>query len=140
MKRTGGDVDHFLASVKSGKRRRDAATMAALMRDVTGREPELWGTIVGFGACHYKYPTGTEGDMPIVAFAPRAQATTVYLLDAGAYAPELAKLGPHEIGASCLYLKDLEQVDADVLRGIIAEDYRRTITGETGDVDLTIID
>ena len=138
MKKTGGDVDEFLAAVPSPKRRRDAATMVALMRDVTGREPELWGTIVGFGSCHYHYPTGTEGDAPISAFAPRRQATTVYLLDAGAHGERLARLGPHEIGAGCLYLKDLEAIDAEVLREIVAEDYRRVIDGDTGSATLTV--
>jgi hypothetical protein len=106
MEKSGGDVDEFLAAVTPARRQRDAATMVALLREVTGREPELWGTIVGFGSCHYRYPTGTEGDMPVAAFAPRRQATTVYLLDTGAHAARLARLGAHETADGCLYLKD----------------------------------
>lgn len=140
MKKTGGDVEEFIAGVTPAKRQRDAAAMVALMREVTGREPELWGTIVGFGSCHYRYPTGTEGDMPIAGFAPRRQATTVYLLRTDAHAERLAKLGPHETGVGCLYVKDLETVDADVLREIVAEDYRRVLAGETGDATLTLTD
>ena len=90
--------------------------MVSLMREITGREPEMWGTIVGFGACHYRYPTGTEGDMPVAAFAPRKQATTVYLMDTGAHGDELAKLGPHDTGVGCLYIKDLEAVESSVRR------------------------
>ncbi|MDY0908318.1 DUF1801 domain-containing protein [Microbacterium sp. CFBP9034] len=140
MKKTGGSVAAFIAGVAPEKRRRDAETMVALMREITGREPELWGTIIGFGSCHYRYPTGTEGDVPIAAFAARRQATTVYLLDTGAHARELAALGPHEAGAGCLYIKDLEAVDAGVLRGMIAEDYRRVIAGETGSATYTVTD
>ncbi|MCW3493158.1 DUF1801 domain-containing protein [Microbacterium sp. SSM24] len=140
MKKTGGSVAAFIAGVTPAKRRRDAETMVALLEEVTGREPELWGTIVGFGACHYRYPTRTEGDVPLAAFAPRKQATTVYLLSTAEYPDELARLGPHDVGVGCLYMKDLEQVDADVLRGIIAEDYRRLLAGETGSAEFTVTD
>ncbi|WP_137846405.1 DUF1801 domain-containing protein [Microbacterium sp. 2FI] len=138
MQKTGGSVAAFIAGVAPAKRRRDAETVVALMREITGREPELWGTIIGFGSCHYRYPTGTEGDVPIAAFAPRRQATTVYLLDTGAHAGALAQLGPHDTGAGCLYIKDLEAVDTEVLRTMIAEDYRRVVAGETGTATYTI--
>ena len=75
MKKTGGSVGAFIADVTPAKRRRDAETMVALMSEVTGREPELWGTIIGFGSCHYAYPTGTEGDSPIAAFASMVSFT-----------------------------------------------------------------
>jgi hypothetical protein len=110
------------------------------MRDVTGREPELWGTIIGFGSCHYRYPTGTEGDAPIAGFAPRRQATTVYLLRTDAHAERLAQLGPHDTGVGCLYIKDLDTVDTAVLRDIVAEDYRRVMEGDTGPATLTVTD
>ena len=140
MKKTGGDVGEFVAGVTPARRQRDAATMVALLREVTGREPEMWGTIVGFGSCHYRYPTGTEGEVPIAAFSPRRQATTVYLLDTGAHADRLGKLGPHETGVGCLYIKDLEAIDAGVLREIVAEDYRRVIEGDTGSAVFTVTD
>jgi hypothetical protein len=138
MEKTGGSVAAFIAGVTPEKRRRDAETMVAMMREITGREPELWGTIVGFGSCHYRYPTGTEGDVPLAAFAPRKQATTVYLLDAGAH--DFADLGPHTTGAGCLYLKDLEAVDTGILRDAIATDYRRVLDGDTGYATYTVTD
>ena len=140
MKKTGGSVAAFVADVTPAKRRRDADTMIALLSEVTGREPELWGTIVGFGSCHYEYPTGTEGDTPIAGFAPRKQATTVYLLSTDAHAERLSQLGPHETGVGCLYIKDLEEVDLDVLRDIVAEDYRRVLADDTEGVRFTILD
>lgn len=102
MQKTGGNVEDFIAAVTPAKRRTDAETVLSLMREVTGREPEMWGTIVGFGSCHYKYPTGNEGDMPLTAFAPRKQATTIYLLDAESHSSALERLGPHTVGRSCL--------------------------------------
>ncbi|WP_203581539.1 DUF1801 domain-containing protein [Microbacterium hibisci] len=138
MRKTGGDVDEFVAGVKPAKRQRDAVAMIELLREVTGREPELWGTIIGFGACHYRSPAGTEGDAPIAAFAPRRESTTLYTLRTAAHGDRLARLGPHETGVSCLYLKDLDAVDADVLREIVADDYRRVLTGDTGDTAYTV--
>ena len=140
MQKTGGNVEEFIAAVTPAKRRADAETILSLMREVTGREPEMWGTIVGFGSCHYKYPTGNEGDMPITAFAPRKQATTIYLLDAESHSSALERLGPHTIGRSCLYLKDVAAIDLDVLREILAEDERRTRGGGIGYAELTITD
>ncbi|MET0735635.1 MAG: DUF1801 domain-containing protein [Microbacterium sp.] len=138
MDKTGGSVASFVAGVSPAARREDAETMIALMSEVTGREPELWGTIVGFGSCHYRYPTGTEGDMPLAAFAPRRQSTTVYLLDTAAHADRLARLGPHDTGVTCLYIKSLDEIDSDVLREILEEDCRRVEAGDTPGAEITV--
>lgn len=130
MEPTGGSVAEFIAGVTPERRRRDAETMTALMQEISGREPALWGTIIGFGACHYRYPTGNEGDTGLLGFAPRKAATTVYLLDGvAAHADELANLGVHTSSVSCVYIKDLEKVDLDVLRGILQ---RSLAWGEAG--------
>lgn len=119
MNPTGGSVGAFTAAVTPERRRRDAETLTALMQEISGREPELWGTIIGFGSCHYRYPTGNEGDMPVLAFAPRKAASTIYLDSTDRHSDALAQLGPHTVGKGCLYIKDLEKVDLDVLRGIL---------------------
>lgn len=128
MQKTGGSVAGFIAGITPAKRQRDAETLLSLMSEISGREPELWGTIVGFGSCHYRYPTGNEGDMPLLAFAPRKAASTIYLDSIDAHKKALADLGPHASGVGCLYIKDLEQVDEDVLRGIL----ERTLAYATG--------
>lgn len=139
MRPTGGDVDAFVATVTPSKRRRDAATMIAMMREISGREPVLWGTIIGFGTAHYRYPTGTEGDSGIIGFAPRKSATTIYFLDGlEPHGEKLGALGAHASGVGCLYLKDLEDVDLDVLREMIATSYRRVTTGEMEYAQITI--
>ncbi|HWS51934.1 MAG TPA: DUF1801 domain-containing protein, partial [Microbacterium sp.] len=79
MKQTGTDVAGLIASAVPEKRRRDAETLTAFMQEISGREPATWGTIIGFGSCHYRYPTGTEGDTGLIGFAPRKAASTIYL-------------------------------------------------------------
>lgn len=140
MKKTGGSVASFIAGVTPAKRRRDAETMLAIMSELTGREPELWGTIIGFGSCHYEYATGTEGDMPVVSFSPRKDSTTVYLDRTDAHAAELAQLGPHTTGVSCLYIKDLEAVDHDVLRRVIAASEAFARSGGDAHARITVTD
>ena len=123
---TDADVGAFLESVPDGRRRDDAKAVCRLMQEVTGEEPVLWGTsIVGFGTTPLRYASGRELDWPVVAVSPRKAATTVYLMDGfEERADLLARLGPHSIGKSCLYLKRLSEVDLDVLRELVAESVR----------------
>ncbi|WEK61123.1 MAG: DUF1801 domain-containing protein [Candidatus Microbacterium colombiense] len=139
MKPTGDDVAGLIARAKPAKRQRDAETLTALMQEISGREPQTWGTIIGFGSCHYRYPTGTEGDSGVLGFAPRSAASTVYLLDGvDAHTEALDRLGPHTRGAGCLYIKDLELVDLDVLRGILERSLAWVEAGGTDDMQLTV--
>lgn len=118
-------VKDFIAQIEDHTRRADAQAVAALMEDVTGESPAMWGTaIVGFGAYHYKYESGREGDMPKIGFSPRKNALVLYLmLGAGSYAPLLDKLGKHKTGKGCLYIGKLDEVDQTVLRELITNAY-----------------
>lgn len=141
MKPTGTDVAGLIARSTPAIRRRDAETLTALMQEISGREPMTWGTIIGFGRCHYKYPTGTEGEMGLLGFAPRKAATTIYLVDGvDAHADALDRLGPHTTGVGCLYIKDLEQIDLEVLRGILARSLAWAESGGSEQVQLMILD
>lgn len=127
------DIDEFLARVAPAKRRRDAERLISLMRDVTGEDPALTGSIIGFGTYHYRYASGREGGGPAAAFAPRKAATTIYLMDGvAAHENDLAALGPHSTGVGCLYVKDLEVCDLDALRRIIARSYATLTAGVMG--------
>lgn len=125
---TGADVGDFLAGVDHEVRRRDAHTLVELMRRVTGEPPRMWGpSLVGFGTYHYVYESGREGDTGAIGFSPRKAATTVYFNDGfDAYAEQLERLGPHSLGRSCLYLKDLAAVDLDVLEDMVRRSYATT--------------
>ena len=116
-----GSVTEFLDGVTHPVRRRDAFTVLALMERVTGEPARMWGTsIVGFGSYHFVYASGREGDWLALGFSPRKAATTVYLMDGFEDRGDmLARLGPHTLGSSCLYLKDLEAVDPTVLERIV---------------------
>jgi hypothetical protein len=69
-------VEAFLDGIGHATRRSDAFAVLGLMKSVTRKSPKMWGaSIVGFDTYHYQYATGREGDMPMMAFSPRAQAS-----------------------------------------------------------------
>ena len=120
-RKTGASVEEFLESVPNSRRREDGFAVLAMMREITGREPEMWGpSIIGFGDYHYKYESGREGDFFLTGFSPRKQSLTLYIMD-GLEGHEglLGKLGKHRTGAACLYINKLADVDVDVLRKLI---------------------
>jgi hypothetical protein len=119
--RNDGDVGAFLASVPDESRRADAIAVCALMEEITGEPPVMWGSsMVGFGRYRYRYPSGREGEWFVVGFSPRKQNLTLYVVHGfGDHASLLARLGKHSTGKACLYLKRLADADAEVLRTLI---------------------
>ena len=126
MEKTGQPVEEHLAAITPKKRRADAERLLPLFSRVTGQPAEMWGTIIGFGQYHYRYASGHEGDAPAAGFAARKAATTIYVYDGvDAHRENLARLGPHTTGVGCIYVKDLDAVDLDVLEEIVAESYAK---------------
>ncbi len=120
-KRTQASVATFLNSVANETRRKDAKTVNKLMKDITGARPKMWGpSMVGSGDYHYKYASGREGDWFVTGFSPRSQALTLYIM-AGftKYDSLMKKLGKYKTGRSCLYVKNLEDIDMKVLQQLI---------------------
>ena len=63
---TDASVAGFLTGVPDERRREDAGRLCAMMQEITGEPPAMWGTsIVGFGTYHYRYASGHEGDAPL---------------------------------------------------------------------------
>ncbi len=90
----------------------------------------MWGpTIVGFGQYHYRYGTGREGDSAAVGFSPRKASLSLYGLTYGPEAADLLpRLGKHKMGAGCLYINKLSDVDEAVLTELIRAGYRHVTT------------
>lgn len=130
-KATVASVDAHLASIENESVRADCQALAKLMASWTKEEPRMWGpSIVGFGAYHYRYESGREGDSCATGFAARKNEIAIYLIAEGAdQAALLARLGRHKMGKACLYIRRLSDVDAGVLEqlvtGSVAEVRRR---------------
>ncbi len=110
-----------MASISPDSKQHDCRDILAMMTDLTGWEPKMWGkSIVGFGEYHYKYDSGREGDALRIGFSSRAQNITIYIMPGYQdFSDELSRLGKHKLGKSCLYIKRLSDVDKDVLKEIM---------------------
>lgn len=119
--RNAQSVAAFLEKVLDEQRRVDSFALLKMMKEITGREAEMWGdSIVGFGNVHYKYESGREGDWFAVGFSPRKQNLTLYMMMGFSRFEELlGKLGKHKTGKSCLYIQKLSDINQDVLREMI---------------------
>ncbi|ALJ21678.1 DUF1801 domain-containing protein [Microbacterium sp. No. 7] len=112
---TDASVDEFVAQ-QSPRRQEEARVLIDVMRRISGEEPVLWGpSIIGFGSMHYRYASGREGDMPLLAFSPRRARLTLYFDGFDRYAAQLARLGPHSTSVSCLYATSLAALDLEAL-------------------------
>jgi hypothetical protein len=122
-KKNDASVSTFLDAVADEQRRKDAKALEKLLRATTGMKPWMWGTsIVGYGEKPYRTKDGKTNNWPLVAFAPRKQDLTVYIMNGfDSYGAKLKKLGKHKIGKACLYLKRLDEVDTDVLREMVID-------------------
>lgn len=122
---TEASVDEFLRAVEHPVRRADAYTLLKMMRRVTGREPRMWGpSMVGFGKFRYRYESGHEGETFFVGFSPRKANLALYLTLKGAeYADQLARLGKHRTGVSCLYINKLADVDVQLLEAMVVQSW-----------------
>lgn len=128
LKTTQNDlsVEAHVQAIADPVRREDCQTLVALMRQVTGVEPRMWGpSIVGFGSYHYRYESGHEGDSCLIGFASRKQDLALYLhLGATDVKELLPRLGKHKAGKGCLNLKRLADVDRSVLGEMIRRSYQ----------------
>lgn len=121
--KTQASVDAFLDGIEDDTKRADCRTLRALMEEITDAPATMWGkAIVGFGAYHYTYASGRDGDWFEVGFSPRKQNLTLYIMPGfAAYDDLMGRLGKHKTGKSCLYVKKLADLDMDALRTLITE-------------------
>ena len=123
---TDQKVEDFLNTVEDERKRKDSFTILELMKEITGLEPQMWGSsIVGFGSYHYKGASGRTGDWMLTGFSPRKQTLTLYGM--GGFEPHhdlLSKLGKHSLGKGCLYIKRLDDVDQPTLKRVMEAVYK----------------
>jgi hypothetical protein len=119
--KTNLSAKDFLNTVKEDQKRGDCFAVLEMMRKATSDEPKMWGSaIIGFGDITFKYENGRELDWFKIGFSPRKQAVVLYgLLNSDVKREMLSKLGKHSTGKGCLYIKNLKDIDVEVLKRII---------------------
>ena len=116
-------VVEFIRGIEDPSIRRDCSTLKKLMARVTGKRAVIWGkAMVGFGSYRYRYNSGHSGEYFVTGFSPRKQNLTIYIMPGfNRYKKQLGKMGKHKLGKSCLYVKNLDQVDLGALEDMVAD-------------------
>lgn len=130
-KPTASSVEDYLAAKGNPQQIADCHALMQLFEKVSGQPPVMWGVgIVGHGAYRYTYDSGRTGEAPLLGFAIRSKEIVAYLmLDGEVQEALLAGLGKHKVGKSCLYFKQLADLDLPALELLalasVAETRRR---------------
>ena len=128
---TDATPEDFIAAVQPDTKQADARQLDEIFRRVTGEAPQMWGpSIIGYGSYSTQYASGRDVTWMRAGFSPRKAKHSLYLM--GGYCDaqagkrrdeQLARLGKHSRGKSCLYINKLADVDLNVLEEMIAEDW-----------------
>lgn len=122
-KQTDADVHEFINTfANTEQKKKDSFEILKLMQDVSGFEPKMWGpSIIGFGKYHYKSERSSqEGDWPLIGFSPRKAAISLYVYSGCAGQDDMLKeLGKFKMGAACIYVNKLSDINVDVLKKLM---------------------
>ena len=122
-------IEAFIASLPEPRRSDMAALHDAIATAVPELRPELSerGSMrgIGYGSYHYRYPTGREGDAPVIALANNKQYISLYVMGAkdDQYVAEsyADRLPTANIGKSCVRFRRLDGVDLDVVAQLVRD-------------------
>jgi Domain of unknown function (DU1801) len=121
-KPTGASVKDYIASRANEQQRADVRELMALLKSITKRPPRMWGpSMVGYGSQRYTYESGRTDEVPLACFAIRGRDFVVYVYaESNKQKALLAKLGKHSMGKTCLYFRQLVDLDKSVLKQVVA--------------------
>ena len=121
-KPTGASVQDYIASRAKDQQLADVRELMALLKSITKSPPKMWGpSMVGYGSQRYTYESGRTGEVPLACFALRGRDFVVYVYaESKKQKALLATLGKHSMGKTCLYFRQLVDLDKSVLKQIVA--------------------
>ncbi len=116
-------IDRFLESEKNFRAIDECQKIITLFQNSTGFQPTIWGSsIIGFGSYEFQYASGKTSIWFLSGFAPRKSTYVFYIMGGFAHCETLlSKLGKHKTGKGCLYVKELLDIDFNVLEKIILQ-------------------
>ena len=136
-KPTTASIADYIDSRANAQQRGDCRELMAMFKRVTGLSPKMWGpSIVGYGSYRYTYDSGRTGEAPLAGFAIRGRDLVVYLMaEREEQRTLLSRLGKHKMGKSCLYFKQLADLDKAALEQLVVNsiaDVRRRYGFDAG--------
>jgi hypothetical protein len=117
--------EQYLAALKE-PRKGDLTRLDRLIRRAAPKlKPAIGMGMLGYGAYHYKYATGREGDSFRIMLASNASYISMYVsvLRDGAWLAESykKKLPKAKIGKSCVRFKRLDDLDEAAIVELVSE-------------------
>jgi hypothetical protein len=114
-------IEEYIATGARNWQRADCPELIALQEMITRYPPGMLGPgIVGFGSRRHTYESGRTGEAPMAGFAALGRQLVVSLLpEVERQQALLEKPGNHRMGKSCLYFKQLADLDESVLRRLV---------------------
>lgn len=119
---TEASVEDYIAARANARQEADCRGLMAMFSKITRqKEPRMWGpSIVGYGNYQYTNASGRPAEVPLACFAIRGPDLVVYLYAEGPKQRALrSKLGKHKMGKSCLYFRQLADLDKSVLEKLV---------------------
>ncbi len=125
-KATSQSAAEYLNTIEPEEKRNDSLALLKMFKQATGETAIMWGSaIVGFGSYVVRPQKGkTEARWPLVAFSPRKQNFTLYIMGGVKDAGLVKKLGKCKTSGGCLYINKLSDVDAKILKTMVKESFK----------------
>jgi len=117
----------YLAALVDPRKAEVRTLDAAIRKAVPKLRPYVAysGTMLGYGRYHYRYPSGREGECPIVAVSSRAQYISLYVSGCRNGRPiaeaAKAKLGKVSVGKVCIRFKRLSDLNLPMALELIKD-------------------
>jgi Domain of unknown function (DU1801) len=117
--------EDFIAGLDEPRRSEVAKLHAIVRKTVPKLKPLVAGKMLGYGAFHYKYASGREGDTFRIAISSNKSYISLYLCaaDAKGYIAERYKkrLPGASIGKGCVRFKRTGDLDLAALQDLLRE-------------------
>jgi hypothetical protein len=125
----------YIAALPAPHRAEVARIHELIRKTVPSLAPSVALGMIGYGAYHYRYASGREGDSFRVGVASRANGISVYVaaFEDGAYVAErMAKeLGKVRVGRSCVRFKRVDDLDLGAFIRLLQKAATSGVTGES---------
>lgn len=120
-------VAEFLHQIIDDTTRNDCFQICKIMEETTQSSAKMWGdSIIGTGSYTYSYKTGKTAEWFMMGFSPRKQNISLYILGLGGENKQelLSRLGKHKASKGCVYIKNLAQINIEVLKEMCKLSYQ----------------
>jgi hypothetical protein len=119
------NAKEYIASLTEPRKSEILALDRLIRKEAPSLTRQFYYGMLSYGAFHYKYASGREGDWFVLALASQKNYISLYvcMADRGKYVAENYKklLPKADIGKSCVRFKKLDDLDLKVVAQMIGD-------------------